>query len=144
MNPLFSSDPVERILAMIAVRPPIPLPAWVRTPRPVPTMLPIVRLGWKEWRDLPRFHTRHEAAALAAASATHDRYIVGPVRFPVRDDDAPHVIEWHLLARVVCRGPACTRVVYRRIVPRTTLDDLAAHIERVRDNRRRASARAAA
>ena len=135
MNPLFSTDPVERILAMIAVRPPIPLPAWVRSPRLAPPMPPIVRLGWKEWRDLPRVHARHEAAALA-----HDLYIVGPVRFPVRDVDDPHVIEWHLLARVVFRGPAVTRIVYRRIVSRTTLDDLAAHIERVRDNRRRALA----
>lgn len=64
MNPIFSDDPVERILAMVHVRPPIPLPAWVRRPSTGRAWDYPLRITAAELAKLPTFHERHVDAAL--------------------------------------------------------------------------------
>lgn len=114
MNPIFSDDPVERILAMVHVRPPIPLPAWVRRPSRGKAWDYPLRITRAELDALPTFHERHTGEALH-----HDV-------FAVRDAG----VTW-AIGRVVWRSAApvgkrprmpegaTAKVVYRppRVVP---------------------------
>ena len=121
MNPLFSNDPVERVLAMIAVRPPIPLPAWVRCPRPRdPDHLDTVRFTARQVAKLPQYHRRH----LEHGLDEHDVFVVDEFRLP-------KIGEFRVLVRVMGRQPG-SPIVYRRIVITPTLAELADDIERKR------------
>lgn len=100
MNPIFSDDPVERILAMVHARPPTPLPAWVRRPSLGKAWDYPLRITRAELDALPTFHERHAGEALH-----HDV-------FALRDGG----VTW-AIGRVVWRSAAPVGKRPRMVVP---------------------------
>lgn len=119
MNPLFSSDPVERLLAAIDVRPPIPLPAWVRCPSKTTSWDYPVRMTEAALEKLPTCHERHIGSILH-----HDV-------FAVRDGGVTWAIGWVTWRSAPLEGPRrrapkgmVAHVIYRPVRIAPTLADL--------------------